>query len=159
MIFSSSVLLDIDPWPVPDPCVMLPVSFFGTRVAHRPLPGISPRTSAEKHPIHPERGFHAHRRQQWVSASSHPRARRSAPCPIESRSRAGRLLENLANHPMKIRQTLPVSEQVYPQTDYIRIDIIWIEDWVVSCATVPLSGLSAGITFWGNSRSVDSITQ
>src|ERR1700678_143692 len=83
------------------------------RATHRPLRGISPRTSAETRLTHLAHGFHVRHCQPRASASSHPHPHRSVPCPTESQSRAERFLESLANHPKKNLQKLRVSNQVF----------------------------------------------
>lgn len=124
MIFSSSVLLDTDLWPVRGRHAQSLASSSGTRAAHRPLPEISPHTSAEKHPTHRAPGFHARHYRPWASASSHPHPRRSVPCPAESPSRAERFWENLANHPMMSPQTWLISRRDCSHPHYIKTDII-----------------------------------
>jgi hypothetical protein len=68
---------------------------------------------------------------------------------------------------MKIRQTLPVSEQVYPRTDYIRIDIVGITvnaiaptSFARACSFLPSVALVLrGVTSRGNSFCWDSKIQ
>src|SRR5271154_1966995 len=108
VIFSSSVLLGIDPWLTPSLHVPSSGSSSEMRAAHRLLQGISPRTSVETRLTHLARGFHGRHYQPRASASSHPHPHRSVPCPTESQSRAERFLESLANHPKQNPQKLRV---------------------------------------------------